>query len=78
MRRFTRSTNHFSKTLENSCHALALYFVYYNFCKIHKSLSVTPALQSGLMKRPMTINDIALLCDYEAPKKRGGYKKRVQ
>ena len=58
------------------CHSLALYFVYYNFCKIHKSLSVTPAMQAGLMKKPMTINDIALLCDYESPKKRGSYKTK--
>src|SRR5438105_13811783 len=53
VRRFTRLTNAFSKKLENHCHAIALHFVYYNFCKIHKSLSVTPAMQSGLMKRVM-------------------------
>jgi hypothetical protein len=75
-RRFTRLTNAFSKKLENHCHALSLYFVYYNFCKIHKSLSVTPAMQAGLMKKPMTIEDIAMLCDYEAPRQRGSYKKK--
>ena len=42
MRRFTRLTNEFSKKLENHIHALALYFVHYNFCRIHKSLKVTP------------------------------------
>jgi IS1 family transposase len=78
MRRFTRLTNAFSKKLENHCHAIALYFVYYNFCKIHKSLSVTPAMQAGLTKKPMTLEDIAMLCDYEAPKQRGTYKKRIK
>ena len=76
-RRFTRLTNAFSKKFENHCHSLALYFVYYNFCKIHKSLSVTPAMQAGLTKKPMTIEDIAnLLQQHEAPKKRGAYKKK--
>jgi IS1 family transposase len=74
MRRFTRLTNAFSKKIENHCHALSLYFVYYNFCKIHSSLSVTPAMQAGLMKRVMTIEDIANLVQVEAPKARGKYK----
>jgi len=76
-RRFTRLTNAFSKKFENHCHSLALYFVYYNFCKIHKSLSVTPAMQAGLVKKPMTIEDIAKFVNTEAPKTRGNYKKRV-
>ena len=59
--RFTRLTNAFSKRPENHCHSLSLYFTYYNFCKIHKSLSVTPAMQAGLMKKPMTLEDIASL-----------------
>lgn len=75
MRRFTRLTNAFSKKIENHCHSLSLYFVYYNFCKIHKSLSVTPAMQAGLTKKPMTLLDIAMLA-VEAPKKRGSYKKK--
>ena len=75
-RRFTRLTNAFSKKFENHCHSLALYFVYYNFCKIHKSLSVTPAMQAGLTKRVMSIQDIANLADVGAPKKRGLYKKK--
>ncbi len=75
-RRFTRLTNAFSKKIENHCHSLALYFVYYNFCKVHKSLSVTPAMQAGLTKKPMTLEDIAMLTDVQAPKKRGSYKKK--
>lgn len=76
MRRFTRLTNAFSKKIENHCYAIALHFVYYNFCKIHQSLSVTPAMQAGLTKKPMTIEDIANLVAIEAPKKRGSYKRR--
>lgn len=58
------------------CYAIALHFVYYNFCKIHKSLSVTPAMQVGLMKRLMSIEDIANLAPIEAPKKWGVYQKK--
>jgi hypothetical protein len=58
-RRFTRLTNAFSKKFENHCHSLFLYFTYYNFCKIHKSLSVTPAMQAGLMKKT---NDLRRYC----------------
>ena len=78
MRRFTRLTNAFSKKIENHCHAIALHFVYYNWCKIHKSLSVTPAMQAGLTKSLMSIEDIAHLTDdlYTAPKTRGTYKKK--
>jgi IS1 family transposase len=77
MRRFTRLTNAFSKKVENHCHAIALHFVYYNFCKIHKTLRVTPAMEAGLVKRVMTLEDIANLVPDEAPKTRGSYKKRA-
>jgi len=63
MRRFTRLTNAFSKKMENHCHAIALHFVYYNFCKIHKTLRVTPAMEAGLTKVPMEIEDIVRLAD---------------
>ena len=58
MRRFTRKTNAFSKKLENHGYAVALHYVYYNFAKIHKSLRVTPAMEAGLTKRVMKIEDI--------------------
>ena len=77
MRRFTRLTNAFSKKVENHCYAIALHFVYYNFCKIHQSLSVTPAMQANLTKKPMTIEDIVRLVPEPISGKRGTYKKRV-
>lgn len=63
MRRFTRLTNAFSKKIENHCHAIALHFVYYNFCKTHKTLRMTPAMASGLTKDFMSIEDIVRLVD---------------
>jgi len=56
-------------------YAIALHFVYYNFCKIHLSLSITPAMQAGLTKGVMSVEDIANLAAIEAPKKRGSYRK---
>jgi IS1 family transposase len=63
MRRFTRLTNAFSKKIENHSYAIALHFVYYNFCKIHKTLRVTPAMEAGLTKDIMEISDIVKLTD---------------
>jgi len=63
MRRFTRLTNAFSKKLENHCYAIALHFVYYNFVRIHKTLRVPPAMEAGLIKRLMSIEDIVRLAD---------------
>ena len=48
MRRFTRLTNAFSKKLENHLHMLSLYFVHYNFCRIHKALRMSPAMAAGI------------------------------
>lgn len=77
MRRFTRLTNAFSKKFENHCHALALYFFWYNWCRIHKTLGVTPAMASGLVDHVMKMEAcIALIDAKQAPKVRGPYKKR--
>jgi IS1 family transposase len=48
MRRFTRLTNGFSKKVENLFYSVAIHFMYYNFCRIHKSLRVTPAMEAGI------------------------------
>jgi IS1 family transposase len=67
MRRFTRLTNAFSKKLENHEYALALYFMHYNFARIHKSLSnpypTTPAMAAGVSDHVWTIKDIVSLID---------------
>ena len=78
MRRFTRLTNAFSKKFENHCHALALYFVWYNFVKQHKSLGgISPAMASELTDHLWNMSDLAEMIDATLPKPgRGGpYKK---
>jgi len=63
MRRFTRLTNGFSKKVENLEHAVALHFVYYNFCRIHQSLRVTPAMAAGVTDHLWEIEDIVTLLE---------------
>lgn len=58
MRRFTRLTNGFSKKLENHGHAVALYFMHYNFCRVHKTLRVTPAMEAGLSTSVWTLEEL--------------------
>jgi len=61
MRRFTRLTNAFSKKVENHAHAVALHFMYYNYCRIHKTLRVSPAMAAGIEKQLWSIEDLARL-----------------
>jgi hypothetical protein len=79
MRRFTRLTNALSKKFDNHCHALALYFVWYNFVKVHKTLRMSPAMAAGITDKLWSIEDIAALVDAAEPKpsKRGPYKKEM-
>jgi IS1 family transposase len=79
MRRFTRLTNGFSKKLDNHVHALALYFMFYNFCRVHKTLRMSPAMAAGVADRLWSLEDIAEAVEARAPKpgKRGPYKKRA-
>ncbi len=61
MRRFTRLTNAFSKKLENLKAACALHFAHYNFCRIHSSVRVTPAMAAGLSDHVWSLEEIVLL-----------------
>jgi IS1 family transposase len=58
MRRFTRLTNGFSKKIENHHHALALYFMYYNFCRVHQTLRVTPAMEAGISDHVWNLSEL--------------------
>jgi IS1 family transposase len=63
MRRFTRLTNGFSKKVEMHAHSVALHFMYYNFCKIHQTLRVTPAMEAGLSDHPWELTELLALLD---------------
>jgi hypothetical protein len=58
MRRLTRLSNAFSKKLESLKAAVALHFAWYNFVRIHKSLRVTPAMQSGIADHVWSIKEL--------------------
>ena len=79
MRRFTRLTNAFSKKLENHLHMLSLYFVHYNFVRIHSSLKVTPAMAGGVTNTLRDMEWIVGLIDARAPKpnRPEAYRKRI-
>ncbi len=58
MRRFMRLTNAFSKKLSNHAYAVAIYFMYYNFCRIHSTLRVTPAMEAGLARHAWSVEEL--------------------
>jgi len=63
MRRFTRLTNAFSKKIENLKASVALHFMHYNFCRVHQTLRVTPAMQAGIADHVWTPEEMAELLD---------------
>lgn len=63
MRRFTRLTNAFSKKLENHAAAIALHYMHYNFCKIHQTLRVTPAMAAGVTDRVWDAEDVVRILE---------------
>ncbi len=67
MRRFTRLTNGFSKKVDNLRHAVALYAVHYNFCRVHQTLRVTPAMEAGLSDHIWDIREVVQLLAGQLP-----------
>jgi IS1 family transposase len=63
MRRFTRLTNAFSRKIENHMAAVALYFMWYNFGRIHQTLRVTPAMEAGITDRAWSVEEIVNLLE---------------
>ena len=63
MRRFTRLTNAFSKKVENHEHSIAIHYMYYNFCRIHGSLRVTPAMEAGVADHVWSLEEVVALLD---------------
>jgi len=61
-RRLTRLTNAFSKKFDNFCAAVALNFTYYNFCKFHTSLRMTPAMAANVAKSQWTVAELIERC----------------
>jgi hypothetical protein len=76
IRRFTRLTNGFSKKVENHAYAVALYFMHYNFAKIHGALRVTPAMDAGVSDHAWSIKEIAALVPEPTFGPRGPRKKK--
>ncbi len=67
MRRFTRLTNGFSKKFENHAHQVALYFMHYNYCRVHSTLRVTPAMEAGLTDHVWTLAELCSLLPEKKP-----------
>lgn len=67
MRRFTRLTNGHSKKVVNHGHQIALYFMHYNFCRVHSSLRVTPAMQAGLTDHVWTLAELCAILPQRKP-----------
>src|ERR1039458_1547033 len=65
IRRFTRLTNGFSKKIENHSAAVALWFTYYNFCRVHSSIRVTPAMEAGIADHVWTVEELVSLLQYD-------------
>jgi len=61
MRRFTRLTNGFSKKVDNHRHSVALHYMFYNFCRIHQTLRVTPAMEAGITDHVWSLEEICAL-----------------
>jgi IS1 family transposase len=58
MRRFTQLTNGFSKKVENHAYSVAIHYMHYNFCRVHMTLRVTPAMEAGITDHVWTIEEM--------------------
>jgi IS1 family transposase len=78
-RRHTRLTNAFSKKAENHLYAQALYFMFYNFVRMHKTLRMSPAMAAGISAKLWELADIVALIDAraDAPKRPANYQRRM-
>ena len=74
---YSPATNGFSKKVENYGHAVALYFAYYNFCRVHQTLRVTPAMEAGLADHVWSVEELISLLPEPQSKKRGPYQKKI-
>ncbi len=63
IRRFTRLTDGFSKKAENHAHAVALHFMHYNFCKVHSTIRMTPAMQAGVTQKLWDVVDLVRMVE---------------
>jgi hypothetical protein len=61
IRRFTRLTNAFSKKVDNHRHSVALHYMHYNFCRVHQTLRVTPAMEAGLSDHVWSLEELCAL-----------------
>jgi IS1 family transposase len=68
MRRFTRLTNAFSKKVENHVWAIALHYMHYNFCRVHQTLRVTPAMEAGITDHVWIIEEVVELLNVRTEK----------
>jgi IS1 family transposase len=62
MRRFTRLTNAFSKKLENHIASIAIHYMHYNFCRVHQTLRITPAMAAGIADHVWTVEELVATC----------------
>ncbi|MHB8541700.1 MAG: IS1 family transposase [Candidatus Acidiferrales bacterium] len=66
MRRFTRLTNAFSKKIENHIASIAIHYMHYNFCRVHQTLRVTPAMEAGIADHVWSVTELVNLLDAKA------------
>jgi IS1 family transposase len=76
MRRFTRLTNGFSKKIEFHIASIAIHYMHYNFCRIHQTLRVTPAMEAKISNHVWSIEEIAALIPETQPSPRGPYRTK--